>query len=123
MKTRLVFTVRLVFTRVVLLPCCSAVLLDFFSGFVAPAGAQSGSPKSWLTWGGGVNYRPGDYLTVRQPDELSDNCPATLCQSCLFQALFGFSHTDRCGTHRRPCSSESLGVSALQAPQKTPFIN
>ena len=58
-----------------LLLCCSAVLLDFFSGFVAPAGAQSGSPKSWLTWGGGVNYRPGDYLTVRlpmqQPDELS----------------------------------------------------
>ena len=63
---------RLVFTPVALLLCCSAVLLDFFSGFVAPAGAQSGSPKSWLTWGGGVNYRPGDYLTVRQPDELSE---------------------------------------------------
>jgi hypothetical protein len=44
-----------------LAPC--AVLLDFFSGFVAPAGAQSGAPKSWLTWGGGVNYKAGDYLT------------------------------------------------------------
>lgn len=44
-----------------LAPC--AVLLDFFAGFVAPAGAQSGAPKSWLTWGGGVNYQAGDFLT------------------------------------------------------------
>jgi hypothetical protein len=40
------------------------VLLDFFGGFVAPAGAQSGAPKSWLTWGGGVNYQAGDFLAA-----------------------------------------------------------